>query len=205
MSDPMTPEGRADLRQFLADGRNAEWSLCNDGRTVAEDASEEMAKWIADAGPCTAELIVAAVNALPALLDALEEAEKMADTKSKVADAFQQALTDEYRPHVEQNKAYGMALALQEEQLAELRDRAEKAEAALERQERELAGYRAEEQRVREWNALVNEGNVRCTWCDLRYAEREEYPCGDERDQNSHHYNADELAEARRKALDGDS
>lgn len=75
----------------------------------------------------------------------------------------------------------------------------------LDRQERELAGYRAEEQRVREWNALVAEGNVRCTYCDLRYAEREEYPCGDARDQNSHHYDSEELAEARRSALDGDS
>ncbi len=71
--------------------------------------------------------------------------------------------------------------------------------------EAELARYRAEEQRVREWNALVNEGNVRCTRCDLRYSEREEYPCGDERNQDEHHYDADELAEARRRAMDGDA
>lgn len=75
----------------------------------------------------------------------------------------------------------------------------------LDRQERELTGYRAEEQRVREWNALVAEGNVRCTYCDLRYAERDEYPCGDARDQNPHHYDPEELTDARRRALNGDS
>ncbi|WP_418346200.1 hypothetical protein [Rhodococcus pyridinivorans] len=91
MSDPTTPEGRADLRQCLADGQNAEWLLCEDGRTVAEDAPEEMAKWIADAGPCTAELIVAAVNALPILLDALEKAEE------KASDLFAAAVRHKLR------------------------------------------------------------------------------------------------------------
>lgn len=75
MTDPTTPEGRAELRQLLEDGKRDHWEVCTDGRTIGEDAGDDMAKWIGEAGPCAADLIVAAVNALPALLDALERAE----------------------------------------------------------------------------------------------------------------------------------
>ncbi|MGV5046851.1 hypothetical protein [Rhodococcus pyridinivorans] len=120
MSDPQTPEGRADLRQFLADGRNAEWSLCEDGRTVAEDASEDEAKWIADAGPCTADLIVAAVNALPALLDALDDAEFEIERQRgdlvierRRAEAAEATL-DRVRELSEEGKCWGGADAIEE-------------------------------------------------------------------------------------------
>ena len=152
MSDPTTPEGRAELRNLLAKATDRPWIAEYSGPTgncvIPHDAQSTLeAVAFTRLLPAwhDAELIAAAVNALPVLLDALD------------------------------------------------------------RQERELAGYRAEEQRVRAWNALVAEGNVRCTYCDLRYAEREEYPCGDARDQNSHHYDADELADARRRELGGDS
>lgn len=75
MPDPTTPAGRAELRQLLEDGKRDHWEVCTDGRTIGEDAGDDMAKWIGEAEPCAAELIVAAVNALSALLDALDEAE----------------------------------------------------------------------------------------------------------------------------------
>lgn len=150
--DPKTAEGRTELRELLARtqidrlrvGKGpVEWRTLLTGNDPGIGLVH-----LVNSTPAlrsvNAELIVAAVNALPALLDALDKAEA------------------------------------------------------------ELVGYRAEEQRVRAWNALVNEGNVRCTQCDLRYAERDQYGCGDERYNAEHHYDADELAEARRKALEDD-
>ncbi|QXU53636.1 hypothetical protein [Rhodococcus sp. LW-XY12] len=159
MSDPTTPEGRAELRRLLGSGfTDQPWAIWHDldhqgFKTIGDEAGV-----LSDGKPFTeecnpfahvytddlADLIVAAVTALPALLDALDQADA------------------------------------------------------------ELAGYRAEEQRVRAWNALVNEGNVRCTDCGLRYAEREEYSCGDERHQGVHYYDPEELVEARRRALEGE-
>ncbi|NKS66380.1 hypothetical protein GS461_09840 [Rhodococcus hoagii] len=55
------------------------------------------------------------------LEDRLREARKAAETQRKVADAYLEALQDEYRPHVAQNKAYGLAIGLLEEEGEQLR------------------------------------------------------------------------------------
>lgn len=54
------------------------------------------------------------------------------------------------------------------------------------------------------WSVMGREGDVRCTSCDLRYAEREEYGCHWE--GNAHRYDDEELAEARtEQAHDADA
>ena len=65
--------------------------------------------------------------------------------------------------------------------------RAEQAEAELEK-------YRAEEREDLEWQHFCAQQDVRCTVCNLRYGEREQYGCGDP--PRAHHYDENELREA---------
>lgn len=83
--NPASVQDRQELRQLLEAGKRDHWEVCTDGRTIGEDAGDDMAKWIGETGPCAAELIVAAVNALPALLDALDDAEAALDRVRKYA------------------------------------------------------------------------------------------------------------------------
>ncbi|MFF1946929.1 hypothetical protein ACFVWF_32850 [Rhodococcus qingshengii] len=78
-------------------------------------------------------------------------------------------------------------------------DRAEKAEAKATELEVELEKYRAEEREDLEWQRFCAQQDVRCTVCNLRYGEREQYGCGDP--PRAHHYDEDEL----RAALEGNS
>lgn len=69
--DPTTPEGRAKLRELLDTDLTLPLSVLDDGELVGiVDADDHMADRDIDA-----ELAVAAVNALPQLLDALDQAE----------------------------------------------------------------------------------------------------------------------------------
>lgn len=61
----------------------------------------------------------------------------------------------------------------------------------------ELSAYRAEDLRQREWAAALRESDVRCDGCNLRYGERNQYPCGEPEWQQSHTYYEPELDEAR--------
>lgn len=94
MSDPTTPEGRAELRQMLEQATRSPWRTVPnlDGyhsvhaepesegagfRSIAVDAETRYRIAVCDTPD--AKLIAAAVNALPALLDALDRVRALAD------------------------------------------------------------------------------------------------------------------------------
>jgi len=73
--DPTTPEGRAKLRELLDTDLTLPLSVLDDGELVGiVDADDHMADRDIDA-----ELAVAAVNALPQLLDALDAKDRQID------------------------------------------------------------------------------------------------------------------------------
>lgn len=89
-SDPTTPEGRAELRRLLGSGfTDQPWAIWHDldhqgFKTIGDEAGvlSEEKPFTEECNPFAhvytddlAELIVAAVNALPALLDALDDSE----------------------------------------------------------------------------------------------------------------------------------
>lgn len=51
----------------------------------------------------------------------LQEARKAVETQRKVAAAYLEALQDEYRPHVQQNKAFGLVIDAQAGEIAQLK------------------------------------------------------------------------------------
>jgi len=93
MSDPTTPEGRAELRKLLAQAGPKTWVYLEDaddpddcGIYAKQEGSRvvsELSEWrgVSD----DAELLVAAVNALPALLDALDNAYEQRDLVKDIA------------------------------------------------------------------------------------------------------------------------
>ncbi len=70
-SDPATPEGRAALWQLHSNATPGPWQLIDDGESI----HLRCASGKPPLAPSDPELIVAAVNALPALLDALDDTE----------------------------------------------------------------------------------------------------------------------------------
>lgn len=80
MTDPTTPEGRAELRQMLDKATVRPWTIHSDRYGRDEITARHQAGWnevVAQVGRARpdAGLIVAAVTALPALLAALDDAE----------------------------------------------------------------------------------------------------------------------------------
>ena len=87
--DPTTPEGRDELRRLRHAGVDGNWAIwhdldCRGFKTIGDAAGvlTDETPYTEECDPVAhvfadedAELIVAAVNALPALLDALDEAE----------------------------------------------------------------------------------------------------------------------------------
>ncbi|WP_432679172.1 hypothetical protein ACRAJ3_09800 [Rhodococcus pyridinivorans] len=80
MSDPTIPEGRAELRQFLSKATPGKWDIYEDAddpdeQSIAagDQVLTQITEWSGRADD--AELVVVAVNALPALLGALDQTE----------------------------------------------------------------------------------------------------------------------------------
>jgi len=72
----MTPEGRAELRRLHTFAVDNKWGTYpDDPYVIVEGFEDGDERWVADGASGTVPLIVAAVNALPALLDALDKAE----------------------------------------------------------------------------------------------------------------------------------
>src|SRR5690606_29780841 len=89
-SDPTTPKGRAELRELLADATVRPWTIHSDRYGRDEVTARHKAGWnevVAQVGRVRpdADLIVGAVHALPALLDALDKAEGQANEARIVA------------------------------------------------------------------------------------------------------------------------
>lgn len=102
MSDPRTPEGRTELRQILLDAcaTDQSWNIWHDldhqgFTTIGDEAgvlteekpyTEECNPFAHVYTPEIAALIVAAVNALPALLDALDQAQDYLKANQQIVD-----------------------------------------------------------------------------------------------------------------------
>ncbi|SED52518.1 hypothetical protein SAMN04490240_4106 [Rhodococcus pyridinivorans] len=130
----MTPEGRAELRKLLAKATDRPWIAEYSGPTgncvIPHDAQSTLeAVAFTRILPAwhDAELIAAAVNALPALLDALDQAddhakflESVADINDTHAGLWQaratkaEAALDRVRELSEEGKCWGGADAIEE-------------------------------------------------------------------------------------------
>ncbi|WP_371053671.1 hypothetical protein [Rhodococcus gordoniae] len=127
MSDPTTPEGRAELRKLLAKATDRPWIAEYSGPTgncvIPHDAQSTLeAVAFTRLLPAwhDAELIAAAVNALPALLDALDDAECEIERQRgdlvierRWAEAAQVVL-DRVRDLAEEGKCWGGSDAIEE-------------------------------------------------------------------------------------------
>ena len=93
----LTPEKLAELRRLL-DANEVPWSAHRPSPNYAryeirDDRGYDLAYTVEDALGGNAEIIVAAVNALPALLDAAAERDRLAETVERV-----RALHEPYYP-----------------------------------------------------------------------------------------------------------
>ncbi|MDV2475136.1 hypothetical protein F8M49_21090 [Rhodococcus zopfii] len=98
MPDPTTPEGRAELRALQDKATAGPWEgVPGFGRTAIYGHDHDPGEFVAQrVGIPDTKLIIAAVNALPALLDALDEAEAAIDSIREYAQ-FLRWMADDVR------------------------------------------------------------------------------------------------------------
>lgn len=128
------------LREMLKDCKRGTWMVLKDGRTVIDYGDEDQAKWIGEVEPREAETIVAAVNALPAILNALDRAKRGGRTLGDIVNRMGREMVDATGAHGVIGEDGDGDWALVSELLHELRpardaaiSRAQKAEDAIER------------------------------------------------------------------------
>ncbi|MDH6279496.1 hypothetical protein [Prescottella agglutinans] len=111
------------LEQLHATATPGPWEwVPNFGPTAIYSNTAEPGELVAQrVSTVDTRLIVEARNQLPALIAELRAARAAVETQRKVAGAYLEALQDEYRPHVEQNKAYGLVIDAQAEEIEQLR------------------------------------------------------------------------------------
>jgi hypothetical protein len=114
MSDPTTPEGRAELRRLLDNATPAPWEgVPGFGTTAIYGQDHEPGEFVAQRVPIPdAKLIIRLRNTVPALLDALDQAEAALEQARKTADRYASARAQWDRlPHISDDRAEGMNLA----------------------------------------------------------------------------------------------
>ncbi len=150
MTDPTTPEGRAELRVLCDKATPGPWEgVPGFGHTAIYGRGQAPGKFVAQkVGIPDTKLIIAAVNAIPALLNALERTQSGGRTLGRIVDRLHHEMLDATGAHDLIGEDGDGDWQLVSELLQELRPardaalaRAAKAEAALAEARETIRGY----------------------------------------------------------------